>query len=156
MHVCMYLFLPHREAHSISELNFLRYFLISGISLRLSGVVGFTLTEICEPRLTGRGATLGGDRPAPKPNAENDACFLILFAFAGCLTEPTGPFGWLPIAWRYCGAEFNNYDSLVNERSHKLRVKGQSLIRTPWWNYWLLRHHTPCQTRARIERFCIV
>lgn len=55
-------------------MNFFLYFLISGMSLRLSGVVGFTLTEMFEPRRFGGTGMLGVVGLAPNPNAEKDVC----------------------------------------------------------------------------------
>ena len=89
--------LPHSDAQSISELNFFLYFLISGMSFRLSGVVGFTLTEMLEPRLIGANpGALGDVGLAPKPNAEKDVCLRM-----GDLTVVAGALGLLLIARRY-------------------------------------------------------
>ena len=66
------------------------------MSFRLSGVVGFTLTEMFEPRRFAGDGMLGVVGLAPKPNAENDVCFRM------GVFEPLPPVPLAAkIAWRY-------------------------------------------------------
>lgn len=67
--VNVYVYIPQRAAHKISELNLFLYFLISGVSDPISCDVGVTLTFTCDSRL------LGPEPPAPKPKVKKDLCF---------------------------------------------------------------------------------